>query len=109
MMTLDSVRITDNGHAHAQAVEERGGDGHGGAHAQHLHQNGVVGDQRPSLNCFFKFISHVAPPSQPMTPATARAALTPVVTPLVDTVAPVMASTLLPTVRVPSAALLPIN
>ena len=35
--------------------------------------------------------------------------LTPVVTPLVETVAPVMASTLVPTVRVPSAALLPIN
>ena len=34
-----------NGDAHAQAVKERGGNGHGGAHAQHLHQNGVLGQE----------------------------------------------------------------
>ena len=34
-----------HGHAHAQAVEERRGDGHGGAHTQQLHQHGVLGDQ----------------------------------------------------------------
>ncbi len=44
-----------------------------------------------------------------MAPATASAALTPVVTPLVDTVAPEMASTLVPTARVPSAADIPMN
>ena len=46
---------------------------------------------------------------KPMAPTAARAALTPVVMPRVETVAPVMASTLVPTVSVPSAALLPTN
>ena len=35
----------EHGHAHAQAVEERRGDGHGGAHTQHLHQHRVLCDE----------------------------------------------------------------
>ena len=34
-----------NGQTHTDTVEHAGGDGHGGAHTQQLHQNGVLGDQ----------------------------------------------------------------
>jgi hypothetical protein len=94
-------------HTHAQTVKKRCSDGHGRAHTKHLHQHRVLRNQ--ALHKLFFQIHKALLPSQPMAPATASAALTPVVTPLVETVAPVMASTLLPTAKVPSAALLPWN
>ena len=48
-----------NRHTHADAVEERGGDGHGRAHAQHLNQNGVL-RQHTVLELFTKIHTSVS-------------------------------------------------
>ena len=90
----------ENGDAHAKAVCNARGDGHGGAHTEHLHQNGVLVDQ--TVFELFVKIHRSFPLSQFMASAAARAALTPLVTPLVETVAPVTASMFCLTTSVPA-------